>query len=332
VWVVDGGEAWRREIEDAASVTVGGDSSMDGTRSCAVVDLDGDGQSELVVGSASDQHTSGHTVDWDAGNLAIFRSDAEESTLDLQDSEFQISGDHEGAYLGWIVVPTDLDADGYGEVLVSAPGESAGGASAGAIYRVAGQADLAFAETIGDAAVATWVGTESNGLLGLFGIAAPGDNDGDGSLDLVFGEGRSGFVSWWSAAASETGLHNVRDGTGGWKFGGDQCGTAVVGDSDLDADGADDILVGCPSASGNEHRAGEVVRVVPSGEGVETEGFERASIQGSDPGASLGMMLWGGEDLTGDGVEDVLVGAPYDGTGGHYAGAVYLLPGMGPGE
>ena len=52
-----------------------------------------------------------------------------------------------------------------------------------------------------------------------------------------------------------------------------------------------------------------------------------ASIYGSLTNDYLGNGLTGGADLNGDGLEDIMIGAPGVDTGGTAAGAMYVIPG-----
>ncbi len=102
----------------------------------------------------------------------------------------------------------------------------------------------------------------------------------------------------------------------------DQAGTSVWG-GDLDGDGDGVILVGAPSQDAGGENAGAVYFV--SGAATERGSLAAADgkLVGEHQSDSAGAALWGG-DLDGDGIGDVLAGAPALVDSAH-AGAVYFL-------
>ena len=102
-------------------------------------------------------------------------------------------------------------------------------------------------------------------------------------------------------------LEGVTYQYGGAGFGGPevgaQAGRRVGRAGDIDGDGLDEALIAAPYAFGD---AGVVYRV-EGAEGGDLTGWP--SITASMAGALLGASVDGGEDLDGDGVPDVLIGA-----------------------
>ncbi len=104
------------------------------------------------------------------------------------------------------------------------------------------------------------------------------------------------------------------------------CGTSVVGGADLDGDGAPDVALGCPGeAAGGVH--GGVVHVFPGhparvsaayGAGDRTDlrvdHADHARVGGDVDRGNFGFTL-AIADLGGDDAADLLVGAPYGGSG-----------------
>ena len=104
---------------------------------------------------------------------------------------------------------------------------------------------------------------------------------------------------------------------------GDQCGYAVCGAGDVDADGTDDFLVGLPYADpGGRTDAGSMFVIGGA------DGRLIWRIQGDESGQRLGAALAAGADANGDGYGDFLIGAPYASPGGIlHAGSAFLVSG-----
>ncbi len=147
------------------------------------------------------------------------------------------------------------------------------------------------------------------------------DNNCDGDLD---------FIRLPRADASMLGVSP-----------GDATGRSVSFAGDLDGDGLDDILLGAPGLSG---RGGAYLVAGTSCDGSDElcgEPFDlpdsRAVFSGADEGDLCAAALSSAGDADGDGLDDVLIGAPGADLGGLDSGAVYLLYGplsgsIGPAE
>jgi hypothetical protein len=227
--------------------------------------------------------------------------------------------------------PGDLDGDGIDDLVIADPRFRAGESLdyAGAVYvfygRTAGWESL----TSVTQADAILVGDRYGGTFGE-AVAGAGDVDGDGYADLVVGasgdEGRAwlllGGAGRWSGTHtldSETGAAPFRAvllvGTGG-------AGCAVAGAGDVDGDGLDDVLVGACKGSaahlvyGRADWGGPAVSLAEVG----------ATLIDTDPNRNVGWRVAGAGDLDGDGLGDLVVGAP-EHYGPYGAGRVYVLYG-----
>ncbi len=183
-------------------------------------------------------------------------------------------------------------------------------------------------------ALAIIVGDQQSEALG-FAIDGTGDLDGDGVGDLLLGAERyddgttnkdagAAYLFYGPVSGSLTvlGADETTIGTDGAKL-----GQALDVGSDVDGDGLDDVLLG-----GFEEASvaldGGVVYLFTGGLSGAADSTATATIAPTDSDQDLGWSVRLGGDVDGDGVGDILVGAPRaDGTAGTQAGHAALFYG-----
>jgi hypothetical protein len=106
---------------------------------------------------------------------------------------------------------------------------------------------------------------------------------------------------------------------------GDELGTWVARGGDPDGDGFGDLLVGAPGSDAGEPGGGAAYLfdgplVGPS----RAPSSALATYLGGFPGDEAGTAVVGGGDVDGDGIDDVLIGAPANDATLPNAGAAYL--------
>lgn len=174
--------------------------------------------------------------------------------------------------------------------------------------------------------------------------AGAGDLDNDGLADIVFGvpgvnDGaeQSGIagVLFGSATIGTVG-EVVADGANGFLFrsalGDDaRLGTSVARAGDVNDDGIDDVVIGAPTAGAQDDGAAYVVfgRDVASDGAFAAEltpealngtvGFAITGVSGA--AGATGQSVAGAGDINGDGIDDLLIGAPDDASHGNPAGS-----------
>ncbi len=307
---------------DSAIVSVSGDSDDDLLLGTAMGDFDGDGVIDFVVGSPLDNSGSSY----DTGNIAILDGTDVSRGMDISDGT-QIHGTTSYDYLGYHLAAGDVTGDGLADIVAGAPGDDDGGSGAGAIYVFSGTSG-SFGSTA-DSAASSKITGGSGDALGEDPIPVPGDVNGDGQLDVGFAsedEGSvwivlgSALVSGSSAASAST---YILTGTGG------DFGSSVVIDSDLDGDGADEVVVGVDGGDLNGSNSGGayIFRWERGWGAALTSADAIASVFGTTSGDYLGTGLSGGGDVNGDGREDIAIGAVAVDAGASDAGAIYLIPG-----
>ena len=234
------------------SIALEGVNAVEGVSLANIGDIDADGLDDVAVGLNSWKVSwSGLKVQFDAVHVL---SGGFEATSDLDAlTSWRVFYPDDGDDFGATVQHAgDLDADGYDELVVSAPRRDKILVDDGAVWVFSGQeiartggatdpADAAIAEIVGNAALNQRVGE---------GLAAPGDVDQDGRADLLVGapgapEYGEAFVIYGPAE----GLYERKDldarVTGGAATG-TGYGAAVAAPGDINGLGHPDLLLYAP--------------------------------------------------------------------------------------
>ena len=302
--------------------------------SIEVVDIDGDGFADIVVGSSGE--AAGLEVN--AGAFTVIPGSADGPVTAEAVTYRQGEGLPEIAevddFFGFSMTSGDFDGDGHGDLVVTAPFEDIDGfVDAGAVIVVPGS------ETglVPDNAVVLHQTAATGGLGGneFFGWSATsGDFDGDGDDDLAVGSPGED-----TRGRSNAGAVVVCDGTpdgidpeSGRLF--SQAGAVRnrpeaedffgfdVESTDLDCDGDDDLLVGVPNETlGGAGVVAGIVNVLRGSEdGLTTAGTTRLAqgrngVAGARDYNQFGAALATG-DFDGDGCGDVAISAHTTDVGG----------------
>jgi len=288
------------------------------------VDLDGDGVAEVATGAPLDNSSSSY----DVGNVSVFSGTMLSGDRNLDDATAEIHGTSSSDYFGYRVAGGDVTGDGYADLLAGAPGDDDGGGGAGAVYVLAGNAKLAWSADADAAAAYKLTGSSSGDGVGEDPLPVPGDVDGDGLLDIGIPLEDEGRV--WIFLGSELADGSMGDASHTFTGTAGDLGSALVIDSDLDGDGADEIVIGSDGTDANGTNSGAVYvfRWASDWGDTLTSADAAASIAGASGNDYLGSGLSGGGDLNGDGLEDVVAGSVVsDETTGTNAGAIWLITG-----
>ncbi len=249
-------------------------------------------------------------------------------TLDSADAGFSGAATYD--YAGEsVTIAGDVNGDGFDDMVVGADQNNTG---PGEAYLVLGGASPA---SEGLSAALVYPGNEGSGAGDIAGqvVAGAGDFNGDGYDDFLVGDSQNdragedaGLVYLVFGSAGPTGgeLSGASAFTGEAAL--DYAGRKVSGAGDVNGDGFGDFLVGayCNGDAGSQ--AGMAYLVLGSGSSDPSEGLYSAiKYAGEAPGDRVEPVAGGG-DADGDGLDDMLISAPYA-PAPDETGIVYLVLG-----
>ena len=290
-------------------------------------DLDGDGTTDVVVGAF--QADGGGT---NAGAVMMFAGSVGGTVLTTS-APFTMDGTA-GDNLGFSVAAGfDLNGDGMPDLAAGARSASpASRSGAGAAYVVLGPISGSITTADADATAQGMTASDQAG----WSMAGVGDHDGDGYDDLLVGavgmdDGGANAGMAYLVRGPATGAFDldtastilVGEGAD------DQAGRSVGG-ADLNGDGLGDLLIGAYSEDTAATNAGAAYVVHGPSSGVVDLSTADVIIRGDSNSQLMGSRVTGAGDLTGDGVDELMVSGPgADTSTTTDAGLVWIFAGEG---
>ncbi len=298
--------------DDAAMIWYGSQTGDTlGTVVRMVGDLDDDGMTDIVLGGRGyGSGAGGVYLIYGATSLTGIGSEADADASLLGDATGDAVGDDQ------TVAGTDLDGDGYDDLVVGISHSDLAAEDAGVAALIYGGHRLSTALSTDDAD-ALLLGGSAYDYLGI-AVAAGGDLDADGYDDLLVGASgydatvRNEGATWVLAgqASARSGELDISAVAVAWLTGGsasDYSGSGLSGAGDFDGDGSDDILIGATGADNGALSAAGAGYLVygPLSGAVSLSGAD-AVLLGSDSYIYTGQAL-AAADINADGLVDVLI-------------------------
>ncbi|MBN93179.1 MAG: hypothetical protein CL928_03790 [Deltaproteobacteria bacterium] len=334
---------------EAEEVCNGQDDDCDGQLPSDEIDADGDGW----VGCGADCDDLDNAVypgQWfeTAGDGVDSDCDGSDGAPSLLGASVTFHGTSGANLFGSKVAPAgDVDGDGLADILVAAPGSNTLGGSAYPAGRTliftGAQLSIPRIDPLGiEDAYAVLEGEEPRDFSGTSATGV-GDVDGDGRDDIVIGAFGNGspianagkvYLVLGSSIAGG-GTFDLGDAsTSPYMWEGemqdDSLGKSVAAAGDVDGDNLDDFLIGAPYASPNGTQSGRAYLVL--GSSLGSTGLVPASniaykFDGEGAGQWAATAVAGAGDVDGDGLSDILIGAPLADGAEPGAGRAYLWKG-----
>jgi Ca2+-binding RTX toxin-like protein len=234
-------------------------------------------------------------------------------------------------YLGGSVSSAgDINDDGIDDLIIGASGKTY------AVFGNRGGFDASFNLSQLDGSNGFVI---SGGIGSRPSVSDAGDINDDGIDDLIIGASGKTYVVFGNTGSFDASVDlSQLDGSNGFFINGGIGSRPSVSDAgDINGDGIDDLIIGAPEADPNGIRdVGKTYIVFGQREGFDASfnlsqlnGSNGFVINGIDERDFSGRSVSSAGDINGDGIDDLIIGAPEaDPNGNYLAGETYIVLGQ----
>ena len=328
---VDEGDFCSLALDSGAAARMMGEASGEGGFTLGYADLNADGDQDIVIGASSQSNSSGSVND----GAAFVYYGPFSGTANLSEADVIIYGrSSEKDTMGTAVEGLeDFDGDSIADVAISAsqmdnPDSSV---AAGAVFIFSGASITSSTSMEPEDADIIYYGSAKQHYLAAIDSA---DIDSDGTSDLLLGatwapdrDTREGevYLIYGGVTSGELYANDEAQATYQGETAFDKLGItstiAMVGD--VDGDGEGDLLMG---AHNKDSESGIAYIALGPHSGTTVASDTDVALNPAT-GDYLGRAVSAAGDMNGDGLDDLLIGAPRDDAGASNAGATYLIYG-----
>jgi hypothetical protein len=269
-------------------------------------DVNGDGVDDIIIGAYQND-----AAGMDAGRAYIYFGG---SAIDSIPDVILTGEAAEDVFGASVASAGDVNGDGFGDIIIGAFQNDAGGTNAGRVYIYFG------GPVVDDIADVVFTGTIPNNFFGHV-VTGAGDVNGDGYDDVIAAApAYNSFAGIAYIYYGGSSMDTIPDVTVTGVNPGDSFGSSMAHAGDVNGDNFADVLVGAYDAFVNT--AGKAYLYFG---GVSMDSTADVVMNGEEVADVFGASVSSAGDVNGDGFSDVIVGALNNDAAGMDAGKAYIF-------